>query len=62
MPPVVPMFTHTSIQETAVLITPSTRPEAIASALQRLLSHRDLQEVVARLVTAPQTQEITPRH
>jgi hypothetical protein len=50
------MFTRSSIQETAVLITPSTRPEAIANALQRVLSHEDLQELVALLVTEAQAK------
>jgi hypothetical protein len=56
------MFTLASTQETAVLITPSTRPEAIAEALRRLLSHRDLQEVVSRLATETPAQEAASSH
>lgn len=57
MPLVASMFTLDSTQETAVLITPSTRPEAIADALRRVLSHQDLQAVVNCLAIETQLQD-----
>jgi hypothetical protein len=51
------MFTLAPSQERAALITSSTRPEAIVEALRRVLPHRDLQEVVDRLMAETQDQE-----
>ncbi len=51
------MFTLAPHQETAALITASTRPEAIVHALRRVLPHKDLQEVAVRLMAEAQDND-----
>ncbi|MDA0265687.1 MAG: hypothetical protein O2890_11465 [Cyanobacteria bacterium] len=56
------MSTLAPSQETAALITASTRPEAIVEALRRVLPHKDLQEVATRLMAETQAQSAAASH